>query len=161
MSSLNLPSSSLKLFHPVTTTCLYKKSLPSIPVSSLQVAESHCKVSLEPSLSWRAPALSACPHTGGAPALWSSLWPTSGPLQQLHILLVLRAPELDAVFQVGSPESRVEEQNHLPWPSGNASLDATQELWLQLTSCRLWKFIKTLQIYKPFESNLWKSHCQC
>ena len=34
--------------------------------------------------------------------------PSLDPLQQLHALLVLRAPELDAVLQVGSHESRVE-----------------------------------------------------
>jgi len=27
-----------------------------------------------PSPDWRAPGLSACPHRGGAPALWSSSW---------------------------------------------------------------------------------------
>ena len=35
-------------------------------------------------------------------------------LQQLHILLVFWAPELDAVLQVESHESRVEGQNCLP-----------------------------------------------
>ena len=36
-------------------------------------------------------------------------------------------PELGAVLQVGSHENRVEGQNHLPWPTCHASLDATQD----------------------------------
>jgi len=48
------------------------------------------------------------------------------PLLSL-ILLVLGAPELDAALQVGSHESRVEGQNHLPRPAGHTSLDATQD----------------------------------
>jgi len=28
---------------------------------------------------WTSPAASACPHRGGAPDLWPSLWPFSGP----------------------------------------------------------------------------------
>ncbi|KAK4826723.1 LOW QUALITY PROTEIN: hypothetical protein QYF61_010976 [Mycteria americana] len=53
--------------------------------------------------------------------------PPLDPLQQLHVLLVLRAPELDAVLQVGSHQSRAEGQNHLPRPAGHASLDAAQD----------------------------------
>ncbi|KAK4819924.1 hypothetical protein QYF61_015299 [Mycteria americana] len=47
---------------------------------------------------------------------------------QLHVLLVLRAPELDAVLQVRSHQSRVEGQNHLPRPAGHASSDAAQDV---------------------------------
>ncbi|KAK4822933.1 hypothetical protein QYF61_023433 [Mycteria americana] len=53
--------------------------------------------------------------------------PPLDPLQQLHVLLVLRAPELDAVLQVGSHQSRAEGQNHLPRPAGHASFDAAQD----------------------------------
>ncbi|KAK4818851.1 LOW QUALITY PROTEIN: hypothetical protein QYF61_020070 [Mycteria americana] len=53
--------------------------------------------------------------------------PPLDPLQQLHVLLVLRAPELDAVLQVRSHQSRVEGQNHLPRPAGHASFDAAQD----------------------------------
>ncbi|KAK4829041.1 hypothetical protein QYF61_001846 [Mycteria americana] len=49
------------------------------------------------------------------------------PLQQLHVFPVLRAPELDAVLQVGSHQSRVEGQNHLPRPAGHAAFDAAQD----------------------------------
>lgn len=34
------------------------------------------------------------------------------------MLLVSEAPELDAVFQLGSHESGVERENHLPCPGG-------------------------------------------
>jgi len=40
---------------------------------------------------------------------------------------MLGAPELDAVLQVGSHESRVKWQNHLPQPAGHASLAAAQD----------------------------------
>ncbi|KAK4817103.1 hypothetical protein QYF61_027966 [Mycteria americana] len=53
--------------------------------------------------------------------------PPLDPLQQLHVLLVLRAPDLDAVLQVGSHQSRAEGQNHLPRPAGHASFDAAQD----------------------------------
>ncbi|KAK4814330.1 hypothetical protein QYF61_014844 [Mycteria americana] len=52
--------------------------------------------------------------------------PPLDSLQQLHVLLVLRAPELDAALQVGSHQSGVEGQNPLPRPAGHASFDASQ-----------------------------------
>ncbi|KAK4816932.1 hypothetical protein QYF61_025428 [Mycteria americana] len=52
--------------------------------------------------------------------------PPLDPLQQVHVFPVLRAPELDAVLQVGSHQSRAEGQNHLLQPVGHASSDATQ-----------------------------------
>ncbi|KAK4830883.1 hypothetical protein QYF61_013812 [Mycteria americana] len=45
----------------------------------------------------------------------------------VHVFPVLRTPELDAVLQVGSHQSRVEGQNHLPRPAGHASFDAAQD----------------------------------
>ena len=54
-----------------------------------------------------------------------------GPFQPLlfcdSVILVLRAPELNAVLQVRSHQSRVEGQNHLSRPVGHASLDAAQD----------------------------------
>lgn len=41
---------------------------------------------------------------------------------------MLRAPELDAVLQVGPHQRGVEEQNHLLWPAGHASFYATQDM---------------------------------
>jgi len=49
-------------------------------------------------------------------------------LQQFHVLLVLRAPELDAGLQVDSHQSGVEGQNQLPRPAGHTSLDAAQDM---------------------------------
>ncbi|KAK4821151.1 hypothetical protein QYF61_014246 [Mycteria americana] len=49
-------------------------------------------------------------------------------LQQLRVLLVPRAPELDAVLQVGSHQGRAERQNHLPRPAGHAAFDAAQDM---------------------------------
>ncbi|KAK4827132.1 hypothetical protein QYF61_014526 [Mycteria americana] len=45
----------------------------------------------------------------------------------VHVFAVLRAPEVDAVLQVGSHQSRAEGQNHLPRPAGHASFDAAQD----------------------------------
>jgi len=66
--------------------------------------------------------------------VWMALQPSDhlhcpplDPLQHPDILLVLRASELDAVLEVGSHESRIEGQNHLPWPAGHSSLDTTQD----------------------------------
>ncbi|KAK4828848.1 LOW QUALITY PROTEIN: hypothetical protein QYF61_000905 [Mycteria americana] len=56
-----------------------------------------------------------------------SLGPPLDQLQQVHVLLVLKTPELDAVLQVGSHQSRVEGQNHLPRPAGHAAFDAAQD----------------------------------
>ncbi|KAK4815207.1 hypothetical protein QYF61_021826 [Mycteria americana] len=53
--------------------------------------------------------------------------PPLDPLQQLHVLLVLRTPELDTALQVRSHQSRAEGQNHLPRPAGHAALDAAQD----------------------------------
>jgi len=40
------------------------------------------------------------------------------PLQQLHVLLVLGAPSMDAVLQVRPYKNRVEVYNSLPLPAG-------------------------------------------
>jgi len=45
---------------------------------------------------------------------------------------------MDTVLQVGSHESRVEEQNHLPRPASHASFDAAQHM-VDLLGCeRTW-----------------------
>ena len=49
-------------------------------------------------------------------------------LLQLHVFFVLGVPEWDAILQVGSHESRVEGQNHVPQPVGQASLEATEDM---------------------------------
>ncbi|KAK4816418.1 hypothetical protein QYF61_016854 [Mycteria americana] len=54
--------------------------------------------------------------------------PPLDPLQQVHVFPVLRAPELDAVLQVGSHQSAAEGQNHLPRPAGYISFDAAQDM---------------------------------
>ena len=73
-----------------------------------------------------APALPAFPHSRGAPALRSFLWPPLAPLQQGQVCPVLRAPELDAGLPVGSHQSGAEGQNPLPCPAAHAARDAAQ-----------------------------------
>ncbi|KAK4830572.1 hypothetical protein QYF61_011750 [Mycteria americana] len=53
--------------------------------------------------------------------------PPLDSLQQVHVLLMLGAPELNAVLQVGSHESRVQGENHFPQPADHASFDAAQD----------------------------------
>ncbi|KAK4827794.1 hypothetical protein QYF61_021747 [Mycteria americana] len=53
--------------------------------------------------------------------------PPLDSLQQVHVLLMLGAPELNAVLQVGSHKSRVEGENPPPRPAGHASFDAAQD----------------------------------
>ncbi|KAK4810205.1 hypothetical protein QYF61_011799 [Mycteria americana] len=64
-------------------------------------------------------------------------------LQQVHVFPVLRAPELDAVLQVGSHQSRVEGQNPLPRPAGHAAVDAAQDT-VGLLGCEraLWAHVQ-------------------
>ncbi|KAK4814100.1 hypothetical protein QYF61_008195 [Mycteria americana] len=117
-SSLNLPSLSLK---PLLLV-LSQQALPKI-------LEGCSKVSPQPSLlQAEQPQLSQPVLVG---EVLQPLDHFHGPpldlLQQLHVLLVLRAPELDAVLQVRSHQSRVEGQNHLPRPAGHASFDAAQD----------------------------------
>jgi len=50
--------------------------------------------------------------------------PPLDPLQQVHVFLMLRAPELDTALQVWPHKSGVEGQNHLSRPASHASLDA-------------------------------------
>ncbi|KAK4825745.1 LOW QUALITY PROTEIN: hypothetical protein QYF61_002184 [Mycteria americana] len=117
-SSLNLPSLSLK---PLPLVLLQQ--------APLETLEGCYKVSPQPSL------LQAEQPQLSQPVLVGEVLQPSGhfcgppldPLQQLHVLLVLRTPELDAVLQVGSHQSRAEGQNPLPRPAGHASFDAAQD----------------------------------
>lgn len=82
--------------------------------------------SLESSPGWTIPALPACLHRRGVPALWLSLYPSSGLAPT--VLLVLRTPELEAALQVGSHESGIEGKNHLPRPTYHTAFDAPQDM---------------------------------
>ncbi|KAK4816284.1 hypothetical protein QYF61_014582 [Mycteria americana] len=98
--------------------------------ASLKICQKgHSKVSLQP------PLLQAEQPQLSQPFLIGELFqpsdhlrgPPLDPLQQLHVFLVLRTPELDAVLQVESHQSGVEGQNHFPQPAGHTSLDAAQD----------------------------------
>ena len=65
------------------------------------------------------------PHLEYCVQLWG---PPLDLFEQVHFLLILGAPELNAVLQVGSHKSRVDGQNHLPQPAGHTSLDAAQDM---------------------------------
>ncbi|KAK4810863.1 hypothetical protein QYF61_008835 [Mycteria americana] len=117
-ASLNLPSLSLKpLFLVLSQQAL------------LKILEGCYKVSPQPSLlQAEQPQLSQPVLVGEVLQPSDHLHgPPLDSLQQLHVLLVLRAPELDAVLQVRSHQSGVEWQNHLPRPAGHASFDAAQD----------------------------------
>ncbi|KAK4821804.1 hypothetical protein QYF61_003833 [Mycteria americana] len=99
-------------------TCPCKKSLSSFLVGPLQVLEGCYKVSPEPFL-----LQAEQPQLSQAVFIGEVLQPSDhlcGPpldlLRQVHVRLLLGAPELNAVLQGGSrkEQSRVEGQNHLP-----------------------------------------------
>jgi len=105
ISDLKLPSVSLKpLILVLLQQVRAKKLVPVFPIGPLKVLKDHNKVSPEPSrLQADQPQLSQpflrgevfnpCDHFCGPPL---------DPLQQLHVLLVLRVPELDTGLPVGS-----------------------------------------------------------
>jgi len=101
-----------------------KKLVPLLLVSSLQVLESCNDVSPQPSLLQAEQAQilqlfftgevlhpSDVPH--GPPLV---------PLQQLYVFLVLEAPYMDTVLQMGPHEGREEGDNHLPPPLATSLL---------------------------------------
>jgi len=93
-----------------------KKTVPISPIGTLQVLKGCKKVSLEPSLlQVEQPQLSQ-PFLIGE-VLQPSDRLHEHPLdllQQVHVFVVLSAPELDAGLQMGSHQSRAEGQNHPP-----------------------------------------------
>jgi len=66
-------------------------------------------------------------------------------LQELHVLLVLGSPELEALVQVGSHQSGVEMQNHLARPADHASFDAAQDT-VGLLGCKS-TFLSYVQVF--------------
>jgi len=104
ISNLKLPSFSLKPFTlALSLHTLVKSPSPSL-LCPLQVLEGCYKVSPEPALLQAeqpqlpqpvliAEGLQPSDHLRGPPL---------DPLQHIHVLLMLRAPELDTVLQVGS-----------------------------------------------------------
>ena len=85
-SSINLPSFSLKLLPLV----LSLQALVKNPSLAFLQAPSGTGKLLQGQLGafsssgWTAPTPSACPRRRGAPALWSSSWPSSGPALTTH-----------------------------------------------------------------------------
>ena len=55
--------------------------------------------------------------------------PPLNPLQQLHVFLLLGIPEVNAVLQVESQESRVKGNYHQPSPPGHPFFDAAQDMF--------------------------------
>jgi len=105
VSDPNFPSFSLKPFV-LSLHALVQSPSPtlSLPLQVLAAAlRSPCSL-----LQAEQPQLSAFPHSRGAPALGSLLWPPLALLQQACVFPVLRAPELDTGLQVVSLQSRVE-----------------------------------------------------
>jgi len=112
------------------------------------------KVSLEPSLLQAEQPQLSQPFLRGEvlQPLDNFYSPPLDPLQQLHVLLVLRAPELNALLQVGSHQSGVEWQNHFPWPAGHPALDAAQYVFGFL-DCKC-TFSAHVQLFNPHYSQV-------
>ncbi|KAK4826030.1 hypothetical protein QYF61_003851 [Mycteria americana] len=119
ISSLNLPSFS-------------SKPLPLVLLQQalLKILKGPNKVSPEPSLlQAEQPQLSQPFFIGEMfHPLDHLCGPPLDPIQQVCVFPVLRAPELDAVLQVGSHQHGVEGQNHLPQPAGHNSFDTDQDM---------------------------------
>ena len=131
VSNLNLPSLSLKsLFLVLSQQALLKTSLSSFSIGPIQVLEGCYKVSPQSSLLHaEEPQFSQLFLIGEVLQPSDQLCgPPLDPLQQLHVLLVLRAPELDVGLQVGSHQSRAERQNPLPRPAGHVAFDSAQDM---------------------------------
>jgi len=129
ISNLNLPSFSLEPFPLVLSLYTLRKAPLHPSCRPLQALKGCYKVTPESSL------LQAEQPQFSQPVLIGKVLqpsdhlcgPPLDPLQHIHVLLMLVAPELDAVLQVGSQESGVKRHNHLPRPAGHASLDAAQD----------------------------------
>ena len=63
-------------------------------------------VYLEPSLGWPCPVPSTFSHRRGAPALWSSLWPSSGPVPTTPCTSCAGAPKAG----LSTPDGALKEQ---------------------------------------------------
>ena len=145
------------------TICPYKKSLLSFSVGSLQVLKGHYKISSEPSfLQAEGPQLSQPLPT--AEVLQPSDHLHSPPLdllQQLHVLLVLGVPELDAILQEGL--MRAEQRGRITSLTLLVTLLLKRSVillafWAVSAHCWLSLRLSPVSIPRPFTSGLLSSH---
>ena len=88
------------------------------------------EVSLKPLRFQAEQALFLQPISSGwcfGPAITFVPWSSSGP-SPAALFLVLGAPDLEAVLQMGPHKGRVERDNHLPVPAGHPSHDGAQDI---------------------------------
>ncbi|KAK4828307.1 LOW QUALITY PROTEIN: hypothetical protein QYF61_025319 [Mycteria americana] len=128
ISNLNLPSFSLKpLTLVLSLHALVKSPSPAFlpPAGTGRLLEGLPEPSL---LQAEQPQLSQPVFIGEVlQHPYHLCGPPLGSLQQVHVLLMLGAPQLNTVLQVGSHKSGVEGQNHLPQPTSHTSFDAAQD----------------------------------
>ena len=89
--------------------------------------------------------LQPCDHLSGPPR---------DLFQELCVLLVLGAPGLDTVLQMGPHNSWVEGDNHLPLPAGHSSFNAAQNT-VGLPGCKR-ALLAHVQLFFPWDQ-LWFS----
>ena len=124
---------------------LCKKSVSILFIRSLQALEGHIEVSHNLLFSRLNKSCSL-----SLSSKERSLWHPPEPLQQLHIFLVLRAP--DTVLQMGPHECRAEGDN-LSLPAGCPSFDATQDaVGLPGCKCLLLASVKLFAHHTPKSS---------
>lgn len=68
----------------------------------------------------------ACLHSRGSQGLLSALWPSLDSQQQVHVVLMLRVPGMDAALQEGFHKSGVEGENLFPQPGAHTAFGAAQ-----------------------------------
>ena len=62
--------------------------------------------------------------------------PPPDSIQKIHLFLVLGAPDLNTVLQLGPHKSRVEGDSHLPHPADHSSSDGTWDI-ISIPGCKL------------------------
>ena len=77
--------------------------------------------------------------------------PPLDPFQDLSAFLVLEAPGLDAVLQMGPHKSRVEGNNNVPLPAGHPFFNAAQNtVGLLGCKCTLLAYVQ-LPVHQDFQ----------
>ena len=121
-SSLNLPSSCSKPFSLVLSLWDCKKSVLPLLISSLQVLEDHTEASGEPSLLQAKEAQLFLSFFKGLQPSDHPPGPPLDPIQQLHVLLVLRAPGMGPGLQMETHKGRAQGDSPLSLPAATPLL---------------------------------------
>ncbi|KAK4810751.1 LOW QUALITY PROTEIN: hypothetical protein QYF61_007725 [Mycteria americana] len=129
------PLAQLKAVSSCPITCyLGEETDPHLSTTSFQVVVESDKVSPQP------PFLRAKQSQFPQPllirlTLHQLCCPSLDTLQHLSVLLVLRGPKVNTVFEVRPHQCRVQGHDHFPSPAGHAIFDTSQDaIYCQLST---------------------------